>query len=65
MAREWRQAMTHQQKNYLEFARSKLEAALMQCVPTDDPIIIGHIRDSVELIDAALCNVTLEYKVTE
>lgn len=35
----------------LRDARSHLEAALMQSIPSDDPIILGHIRDaSAELL---------------
>lgn len=46
--------MTDEQKQKIQEARSHLAVALVQVHPSDDQIIVGHMRAAQAALDAAL-----------
>lgn len=39
------------ERNSIEQAASHLRVALLQATPSDDQIILGHVRDALELLE--------------
>ena len=46
--------MTDEQKQKIQEARAHLAVALVQVHPSDDQIIVGHMREAQAALDAAL-----------
>lgn len=52
--------MTDAEKLQLADARDHLGAALIQSIPSDDQMIIGHVRDAHGILETLLRRMTRE-----